>query len=126
MPCLKFLKILFNTDDYNKSFHFPFKPYSHSYSKLYQDFLCFNMIYTCNRSLLLNNFLTFSLCINGITNIVGKCMSLSFRMIWISSHHISNMSHIQFFLKIILSKDSSPVNLNKCVFLAILFRSNDT
>ena len=84
------------------------------------------MMFTCNKSLLLNNFLTFSSCISGITNVVGKCMSLSFRMMRISSHLISNMSHIKFFFKVMLSNDSSPVNLNKWVFPAILFRSNET
>ena len=83
-------------------------------------------MYMCNRSLLPNNFLTFSLCINGITSIVGKCISFSFRMMWILSHLISNTSYIQFFLRVTLSNDNSPVNLNKCVFPVILFRSNKT
>ena len=95
-----------------QSFHFPFAFYSHSPSRLYQDFLCFNMMYTCNRSLLPNNFLTFNLYMSGITSIVSKCISLPFRTMWISSHLISNTSHMQFFLKVTFSKDCSPVNLN--------------
>ena len=35
--------------------------YSHSLSRLYLDFLCFSMMYTCIRFLLPNNFLTFNL-----------------------------------------------------------------
>ena len=82
-------------------------------------------MYTCNRSFLPNNFLTFSLCISGITSVVGKCTSFSFRTMQMSSHLISNTSHIQFFLKVMFSNDSSPVSLNKYVFLAILFRSSE-
>ena len=109
-----------------QSFHFPFVSYSHLPSRLYQDFVCFNMMYTCNRPLLPNNVLTFSLCMSGIINIVGKCTSFSFKMMWISSHLISNTSHIQFFLKVTFSNDSSPASLNKFIFPAILFRSNET
>ena len=99
--------------------------YSCSLSRWYQDFLCFSMMYTCNRSLLPNNFLTFSLWMNGIMSVVGKCTSLSFKTIWMSSNLISNMSHIQFFFRVTFSNDSSSVSLNKWVFLANLFRSNE-
>ena len=98
--------------------------YSHSLSKLYQDFLCFSMMYMCIRSLLPNNFLTFNLRMNGIMSVGGKCTSLSFKTIWMSSHLISNTSHIQFFFRVTFSNDRSPVNLNKWVFLANWFRSN--
>ena len=99
--------------------------YSCSLSRLYQDFLCFSMMCTCIRSLLPNNFLTFNLWMNGIMSIVGKCTSLSFKTIWMSSHLIFNTSHIQFFFRAMFSNDSSPVNLNKWVFLANWFRSNN-
>ena len=62
---------------------------------------------------------------NGIRSVVGKCTSLSFKTIWMFSHLISNTSHIQFFLRVTFSNDGSPVNLNKCVFLANWFRSNE-
>ena len=43
------------------NFHFLGESYSCSPSKLYQDFLCFSMMYTCNRSLLPKSFPTFSM-----------------------------------------------------------------
>ena len=100
--------------------------YSRSISILYQDFLCFSMMYTCNRSLLPNNFPTFTLWMNGIMSVVGKCTSLSFKTMRMSSHLISNISHIQFSFRVMFSNDSSPVSLNKWVFPANLFRSNET
>ena len=99
--------------------------YSHSHSRLYQDFLCFNMMYMCIRSLLPNNFLTFSLWMSGIQSVVGKCISLSFKIMWMFSHLICNTSHIQFFFRMTFSNNSSPDNLNKCVFLTSWFRSNE-
>ena len=41
-------------------------------------------------------------------------------------HLISNTSHIQFFFRVMFSKDSSSGSLNKWVFPANLFRSNET
>ena len=99
--------------------------YSHSLSRLYQNFLCFSMMYTCIRPLLPNNFLTFNLWMNGIMSVVGKWTSLSFKIIWMSSNLISNTSHIQFFFRVMFSNDRSPVNLNKWVFLVNWFRSNE-
>ena len=66
--------------------------YSQSLSRLYQDFLCFSIIYMCIRSLLPNSFLTFNLWMNGIRSVVGKCTCLSFKTIQMSSHLISNTS----------------------------------
>ena len=63
---------------------------------------------------------------NGIMSIVSKCTSLSFKTIWMSSHLISDTCHIQFFFRVTFSNDSSPVNLNKWVFPANWFRSNET
>ena len=80
--------------------------YSHSHSRLYQDFLCFSMMFTCIRSLLPNNFLTFSLWMSGIRSIVGKCISLLFKIMWMFSHLISNTYHTQFFFRVTFSNDS--------------------
>ena len=55
---------------------------------------------------------------NDFMSVVGKCTSLSFKMIWMTSHLISNTSYIQFFLRVTFSSDSSPVSLDKWVFLA--------
>ena len=63
---------------------------------------------------------------NGIMSIVGKCTSLSFKTIRMSSHLISNTSHIQFFFRVMFFNDSSPSNLNRWVFPANWFRSNET
>ena len=92
--------------------------YSCSHSRLYQDFLCFSMIYTCNKSLLPNNFLTFNLWMSGIRSVVGRCISLLFSIMRVFPHFISNTSHIQFFFMKMLSGVSSSINLNKYVFLA--------
>ena len=99
--------------------------YSHSHSRLYQDFLCFSMMYMCIESLLPNNFLTFSLWMDGISSVLIKCTSLLFRIMHMSSHLIYNTSHIQFFFRVTFSKDNSLVNLNRCVFPANWFRSNE-
>ena len=79
--------------------------YSHSHSKLYQDFLCFSMMYKCIKSLLPNSFLTFNLWISGTRSVVGSCMSLLFRAIQVLPHLISNTSHIQFFFTATLSDE---------------------
>ena len=63
---------------------------------------------------------------NGIVSIVGKCTSLLFKMMQMSFHLISNTSLIQFVFRVAFSNDSSPGSLNKWVFLANLFRSNET
>ena len=63
---------------------------------------------------------------NIIMSIVGKCTPLSFKMILMSSQLISNTSHIQFFFRVMCSNDSSPISLNKWVFPANLFKSNET
>ena len=45
--------------------------YSHSHSRLNQDFLCFSIMYMCIRSFLPNNLLTFSLWMSGTRSVVG-------------------------------------------------------
>ena len=100
--------------------------YSYSHSRLYQDFLCFSMMYMCIKSLLPNNFLTFNLWMSSTRSVVGRCISLLFCIIWVFTHLISNTSHIQFFFRVTLCDDSSPINLNKCVFPADWFKFRET
>ena len=96
--------------------------YSHSHSRLYHDFHCFNIMYTCIRSLLPNKFLTFNLWKSGTRGVVGKCISLLSRIMWVFPQFITNMSHIQFFFRVTLSDDSSPISLNKCAFQVDWFK----
>ena len=101
---------------------FRYEHYSHSHSRLYQDLLCFSMMYMCIKFLLPNNFLMFNLWTSGTRTVVGRCISILFSIIQVFTLLISNTSHTQFFFRMTLSDDSSPINLNKCVFMAGWFK----
>ena len=74
----------------------------------------------CIKFILLKSFLTFILWTSGIRSVVGKCISLLFKVMQVSPHFICNTSHIQFFFTVTSCNDSSPISLNRCAYFWLI------